>query len=676
MPEYFFLLSKVSIENRRDSYKYLKDLGVRITAQYGDVALVGSCDEKRASTARDTGRFLGVYSREISTANIENLSDVQRNIISIWNYRFSKEYRKVKNDFTNVGKSWTSEGHEPPKAYTKVDPLFFKQELEKYLNKNEKTILREYSGKKKEDRKRSGSRTITGQKEFVQFEKRLREKYKDETLAYYLARIAYELPPAYQQLLLQIPYDIIRGFLVDIFSEPICWKMENEISVGIVFVESSQQSGPKFTTAQRSTICEEILDGHNWLAGYEPRATISWVYNFQFVAIDVANGTGDPDESYWRNPAMGQVNYYGSTYSEDWNGIIDYREDMRSRNYSAHAIVIFVTPYANSWYAYAGSGRITLANKNNWEGWGVATLDAITAHETCHLFGTADEYTGSGTPCSSCGGTFGCYNLPNGNCGACSHPHQPCVMDAFTRRICAYSQGHIGWSDLFIELTTADELWAGTDDDVWLDIGDRTFVLDTPDHDDRERGNVEGYALNYSGVTREQIKRVGIRKGSDGFAGGWKLKRVKLWCNGELICDNDNINKWLEDNDRWWVSDRCGTGDGIVNKIKLEIRTADVAWAGTDDDVRVYMGGSSWYLDNPWHDDFERGQNDIFDLDPGTGLYRSAITNVQIHKSPDGFAGGWKLKGIKIIVNGSQIYNNQSINKWLEDNDRDWFDNI
>jgi hypothetical protein len=41
-------------------------------------------------------------------------------------------------------------------------------------------------------------------------------------------------------------------------------------------------------------------------------------------------------------------------------------------------------------------------------------------------------------------------------------------------------------------------------------------------------------------------------------------------------------------------------------------------------------------------------------------------------KSSDGVAGGWKLKGVQIIANGNTIYNNQAINKWLEDDDRVW----
>ena len=67
------------------------------------------------------------------------------------------------------------------------------------------------------------------------------------------------------------------------------------------------------------------------------------------------------------------------------------------------------------------------------------------------------------------------------------------------------------------------------------------------------RGNVEGYALSAPGLERSDIKRIMIRKSPDGFAGGWKLKRVRAWHAGSLICDVNNINKWLEDSDRTWI---------------------------------------------------------------------------------------------------------------------------
>ena len=299
--------------------------------------------------------------------------------------------------------------------------------------------------------------------------------------------------------------------------------MTGEMSVGLVFVESSQTGGPRFTTAERSEVCAEIITGLNWLSSQHPSGDLSWVYDLQFITIAVADGTNGSDESYWRDPAMGEVTYDANTYAAAWSSVAEYREDMRLANWSDHALVIFVTPYANSWHAYASSGRVTLARRNNWGGWGRGSIDMITAHEVSHLFGSADEYTGSGTPCSSCSTTHGCDHVPNGNCGACASPRQDCVMDGNSQRLCGYTRGQIGWSDLFVELCTADEAWAGTDDDVWIDIGDHTFVLDTVDHDDRERGNVEGYPIWAPWLQQTDIRRVLIRKSPDGFAGGWKL---------------------------------------------------------------------------------------------------------------------------------------------------------
>jgi hypothetical protein len=221
-------------------------------------------------------------------------------------------------------------------------------------------------------------------------------------------------------------------------------------------------------------------------------------------------------------------------------------------------------------------------------------------------------------------------------------------------------------------VATADELWAGTDDDVWVDIGDRTYVLDTPDHDDRERNNREGYALWDPNLRREHIKRILIRKGPDGFAGGWKLGAVRVWFEGTLICDQPRINKWLEDEDRVWVG--CVSDRDLVNSLEVRVTTADVLWVGTDDDVSITIAGRAWDLDNPWHDDFERGNTDSFVLDPGPGLYIHNIHSIRIHKSRDGFAGGWRLKGVRLIANGTTVYNNQAINKWLEDDDRTWQD--
>jgi hypothetical protein len=659
---FLFLLANSALETRRQAAKLLREVGMRVAAQFGNVAVEGLGTRSQAQKARESDLFAASFSGPVLKEHFERLDPDQRAIVEQWNTRFSSSYRELVKDQTHRGKSWG--GHEDlgePMPYTQIAPEDFLQRLETYERETGKSLT-QYLNKR--------TTRFTPQ-EFVDYEKELGRLYDDPTLAYHLARTAYRLGPEYYELVARLPQDFV-GILYDFFPEADCWRMDGEIAVGIVFVESSRADGPKFGTDERNEICQRVLDGHNWLVGLHPTGNLSWVYDFQFVTIDVPNGSGDPDEQYWRDPAMGQVRYDGASYSATWGGIADYRNDLRVTNGAAHALVIFITPYANSWYAYAGGGKITLANKDNWAGWGRGTLDAITAHETSHLFGSADEYTGSGTPCSSCDTKFGCDQLPNGNCGACAHPHRDCVMNQNSRRMCGYTRGHIGWGHLFLELTTSDDLWSGTDDDVSLDIGDRTFYVDTPDQNDFETGNRDGYPFYEPDLAADEIRRVLIRKGPDGFAGGWKLKRVRLWLHGDLVCDQDNINQWLEDEHRWWVG--CIHDSSLVNSLSISVATGDVWWAGTDDDVTLTLAGRDWNLDNPGHDDFERGNTDNFDLDPQTGFRVAEIHSIRLHKSPDGVAGGWRLHGVRLTVNGADLYNNQGIDQWLEDDHRNWSD--
>ena len=674
MPErskhaYLFLLERPSIDGRRAAAERLREIGMRVIAQFGSVAIEAEATEDQAAAAHDLGLFSAQLKGPMAREHLEKLNDEQRQVIGVWNTRFTPAYRKLTKDLTHAGKPWDAEGLAPPLGYSHVDPDDFRELVSDYEKRTGERIVGAADANQTGRRKGGRSPKPMDPEEFVEFERRLATTYGDETLGYHLARLGFRLEPAWRDVLLRLPKGLIEELLDRFFAEAACWEMTGEMSVGIVFVESSQSGGPRFTATERSQVCQEILDGLSWLTSQHPGGDLSWVYDFQFITIDVANGSGDPNEAYWRDPAMGEVSYDGNTYSAAWSSVAEYREDMRDNNRSAHAFVVFATPYANSWHAYASSGRITLANRNNWGGWGRATLDAITAHEASHLFGAADEYTGSGTPCSSCSTIHGCDNIPNGNCGACATPRQACVMDGNSRRLCNYTRGHIGWSTLFVETTTADVLWAGTDDTVWVDIGDRAFELDTADHDDRERNNTEGYAIWAPDVRRQDVKRILIRKSPDGFAGGWRLEHVRVWHQGQLICDSA-VNRWLEDDQRVWTG--CIADRDVVSRLRVKITTADVTWAGTDDDVTLTLAGRSWDLDNPDRDDFERGRTDTFDLDPGIGLYRSAIASVRIHKSPDGIAGGWRLKGVEVIVNGSTIYSNQSINRWLEDDQRTW----
>jgi hypothetical protein len=667
---YLFLLARPRIDYRRQAAERLRELGMVVVAQFGSVAIEARATGDQAAAACNLGLFDVQLKGPMSREHLAKLSEEQRDIVTLWNTRFTPRYRKLRQDRKHSGKAWDAEGMEPPLGGSVLDVEDFLEFVAEWERRTGERVIDDGEAGQKR-RQPSRERKPMSPKAFVDFERRLAETYKDETIGYRLARLGHRLDPAQRDLVFKLPLGLLQELFERFYDEAACWEMTGEISVGIVFVESSRSGGPKFSASERDDIRQEILDGHSLLTEEHPSGNLSWVYDFQFVAIDVANGSGDPQEAYWRDPAMGEVSYDGNTYASAWSAVAEYREHMRDANRSAHAFVIFVTPYTNWWHAYASGGRVTLANRNDWGNWGRSSIDRIAAHETCHLFGAADEYSGdSGTPCSICSSKHGCDKIPNGNCGKCASPQQDCMMGGNHRRVCNYTRGQIGWSALFIETTTADVAWAGTDDTVWVDIGDRVFELDTPNHNDRERNNIEGYAIWAPELKRSDVKRILIRKSPDGAAGGWRLKRVRAWFQGELVCEANNINRWLEDDRRVWVG--CIADRDLVSGLRVKITTGDVSWAGTDDDVTLTLSGRNWDLDNSGHNDFERGNTDSFDLDPGTGFYRSSINSVRISKSPDGIAGGWRLKGVEIIVNEVTIFNNQSINRWLEDDSRTW----
>lgn len=114
-----------------------------------------------------------------------------------------------------------------------------------------------------------------------------------------------------------------------------------------------------------------------------------------------------------------------------------------------------------------------------------------------------------------------------------------------------------------------------------------------------------------------------------------------------------------------------------VTSIRVRIRTGDVRFAGSDDDVYVRIGPSRRFaLDKCLYDDFERDDVDSYSvpIDDAIedGLEVGDIRFLQIEKSPDRLAGGWRLGGVSIWVNEQLVVSDDRINRWLEDDRRTW----
>jgi hypothetical protein len=114
-----------------------------------------------------------------------------------------------------------------------------------------------------------------------------------------------------------------------------------------------------------------------------------------------------------------------------------------------------------------------------------------------------------------------------------------------------------------------------------------------------------------------------------------------------------------------------------VTSIEIEVRTGDVRYAGTDDDVFLRLGPDLRFnLDKRLYDDFERGDRDTYSvpIDAATraGLRVGDLRFVQLEKARDGIAGGWRLGGVRLRVNGRVVLDEPRVDRWLEDDRRTW----
>ncbi len=114
-----------------------------------------------------------------------------------------------------------------------------------------------------------------------------------------------------------------------------------------------------------------------------------------------------------------------------------------------------------------------------------------------------------------------------------------------------------------------------------------------------------------------------------------------------------------------------------IRDIQVRIKTSGSRWSGTDDSIYLRTSNDQHFeLDKRLYDDFERGDDDTYSVPiddiTRTGFSLRDIKYLQIEKDKDGVAGGYKLGGVTITINGRQVVNTQGIEKWLEDNKRTW----
>ena len=209
------------------------------------------------------------------------------------------------------------------------------------------------------------------------------------------------------------------------------------VAVNVILVRGQ---APPYTFSQMEydTVVAEIQDGLGWLGSLEPKANVSWFYDFREVTLDLDPAQiPDFSEDTWRDAAMAKLGYPAS-----WSGLEKLVRDRRTALSTDWSFAIFVTRFPLWHFAYAFKPRVVM--NYDLDGWGIDDMDRVAAHEVGHIFGAADEYAESKCDCKE---RFGYLQVENANCELCASTHVDCLMSRNTWALCDYTRGQLGWRD-------------------------------------------------------------------------------------------------------------------------------------------------------------------------------------------------------------------------------------
>jgi hypothetical protein len=212
--------------------------------------------------------------------------------------------------------------------------------------------------------------------------------------------------------------------------------MVGSIAVGVVIV-SGNTPALTLTVAEQQLVVSEVLEALNFLSGVEPRAELTFSLDIRVLNVAVAPGSTasyEEAEGPWRNAATAALGFAG-----DRSGSTAYVNSLRTSRNTNWAYVGYFTKYPLKHFAYAIEEKLVMHYGN--DGWGSNQINRVFAHESCHIFGAADEYGDC-----ACGGAHGQLGVPNNNCVKCA-PHVPCLMEANVLEICNWTRGQIGWDE-------------------------------------------------------------------------------------------------------------------------------------------------------------------------------------------------------------------------------------
>ena len=338
--------------------------------------------------------------------------------------------------------------------------------------------------------------------------------------------------------------------------------------------------GLAFSAAEKAVIMSEVIEGLNFLATADPTQNVSFVHDWRDITVNAAPGAGDDYEDFeapWRNAALQAMGFAASR-----SGSVAYVNSLRSSRQTNWAYVAYITKYPLYHFGYASDERLVMDYRN--DGWGTSAINQVFAHETCHIFGAADEY--GDCECKASGHD----SVPNNNCKNCTSAQIPCLMNANTLSLCSWSRGQIGWSPWEQIAGALKYISVGQDGAVWgVNAGDEIFRRDGNAWT-RIAGALKqisvGDARNVWGVNRnDEIYR---RNGNAWTRVAGALKHLAVASDGTVWGVNADNRIFRRAGNSWTP---------ISGQLKqISVGTASVAWGVNTRDEIYSWNGSGWTI--------------------------------------------------------------------------------
>ncbi len=219
--------------------------------------------------------------------------------------------------------------------------------------------------------------------------------------------------------------------------------MIGSLSVELIYLESDGTIDPdteNWTNPMKTDVLNETRDGVTWWATNPlgPQFDVTLHSRTVTTGYEPINRP-QSDEGLWINEIMTKMGYSSGDYFYQTKSYIN---DLRASDGNDWGYVIFMVNSLNDvdgrfsdgiYFAYSYLGGPFMVMTYDNDGWGIARMNLVTAHEIGHIFYATDEYDG--------------IPMFSGYLDSLEIEGSGCIMDTNSLRISDGTLHQIGWYD-------------------------------------------------------------------------------------------------------------------------------------------------------------------------------------------------------------------------------------